>query len=396
MRTSPSTPSPAGWTGTGSGTARSRASCRCRTGNRHLLLGPWDHGARINVSPFRDAEEPRFDVLAEVLRFFDHYLYGPRHRARLPRRQCITSRCARKSWRAAPGWPPADRRRNAVPRRRQHAGVGADGRAARTDYKVDFAWGTRQQYSGRAPRCPRYPRPTIRIGRGATRPCSATPRSRCPRRWRSPDIPIVSLWIAASQGDAAIFAYLSEVEPDGRVRYVTEGVLRAIHRQEIRTRALPALELAVPRLQPGEGSADDAGTGGADSVCAAADLLGVPRRQPNPACHLGRGQGSFCADATWPATRSHSKVRRRAPFRARTAGPRAARRRWRWMNDPISPQRRPSSRAGRVRHARAREQGERYAGLGYWDRDRLGGPLLRQPARGPDQRLRDVRHADLP
>ncbi|MGE5151666.1 MAG: CocE/NonD family hydrolase C-terminal non-catalytic domain-containing protein, partial [Rhodospirillaceae bacterium] len=35
-----------------------------------------------------------------------------------------------------------------------------------------------------------------------------------------------------SEPDAAIFAYLSEVEADGSVRYVTEGVLRAIHRAE--------------------------------------------------------------------------------------------------------------------------------------------------------------------
>jgi uncharacterized protein len=31
---------------------------------------------------------------------------------------------------------------------------------------------------------------------------------------------------------AAVFVYLSEVEADGRVRYVTDGVLRALHRRE--------------------------------------------------------------------------------------------------------------------------------------------------------------------
>jgi putative CocE/NonD family hydrolase len=44
--------------------------------------------------------------------------------------------------------------------------------------------------------------------------------------------PVVSLWIASSEPDAAVFVYLSEVEADGTVRYVTEGVLRAIHRAE--------------------------------------------------------------------------------------------------------------------------------------------------------------------
>jgi hypothetical protein len=43
---------------------------------------------------------------------------------------------------------------------------------------------------------------------------------------------VLSLWLASSEPDAAIFAYLSEVEADGTVRYVTEGVLRAIHRTE--------------------------------------------------------------------------------------------------------------------------------------------------------------------
>ncbi|HEX3348112.1 MAG TPA: CocE/NonD family hydrolase, partial [Acetobacteraceae bacterium] len=41
---------------------------------RHLLIGPWDHGARVNVSPWRDAVAPRFSLDGELLRFFDHYL----------------------------------------------------------------------------------------------------------------------------------------------------------------------------------------------------------------------------------------------------------------------------------------------------------------------------------
>lgn len=48
--------------------------------NKHdrLLLGPWDHGARTNVSPWREEEGPQFNLLAEFLRFFDTHLLGPR------------------------------------------------------------------------------------------------------------------------------------------------------------------------------------------------------------------------------------------------------------------------------------------------------------------------------
>jgi predicted acyl esterase len=38
------------------------------------------------------------------------------------------------------------------------------------------------------------------------------------------------LWIEADQPDAALHLYLEEVAPDGRCRYVTEGMLRALHR----------------------------------------------------------------------------------------------------------------------------------------------------------------------
>jgi putative CocE/NonD family hydrolase len=43
---------------------------------------------------------------------------------------------------------------------------------------------------------------------------------------------VVDLWLASSEGDAAVHVYLSEVDADGTVRYVSEGVLRALHRKE--------------------------------------------------------------------------------------------------------------------------------------------------------------------
>jgi hypothetical protein len=42
---------------------------------------------------------------------------------------------------------------------------------------------------------------------------------------------VLTLSLAVSELDAALHVYLSEEEPDGRVRYVTEGVLRLLHRK---------------------------------------------------------------------------------------------------------------------------------------------------------------------
>ena len=71
---------------------------------QHLLLGPWDHGARVNVSPFRDAVEPRFNVQAEVLRFFDHSVME-RDTGLQAEAPVHYFTMGSETWRAARGWP---------------------------------------------------------------------------------------------------------------------------------------------------------------------------------------------------------------------------------------------------------------------------------------------------
>lgn len=197
--------------------------------DRRLLLGPWDHGARVNVSPFRDAEEPRFDVLAEVLRFFDEHLMG--RETGLGDEAPIHYFTMRDEvWRSASDWP--------VTRDVCLLQLADGGRLAtepsdpgRDTYQVDFTVGTGTR---------------TRVERLA----AIDTRSYYPD-WRGRDArmlsytsdpldgplevsghPIAVLRLAASEADAALHLYLAEVEPDGEARYVTEGVLRALHRQE--------------------------------------------------------------------------------------------------------------------------------------------------------------------
>lgn len=43
--------------------------------------------------------------------------------------------------------------------------------------------------------------------------------------------PVATLHVASTQEDGAFFVYLEDVAPDGTVRYLTEGMLRALHRK---------------------------------------------------------------------------------------------------------------------------------------------------------------------
>ncbi len=51
--------------------------------------------------------------------------------------------------------------------------------------------------------------------------------------------PIVTLRVATRSEDPAFFVYLEDVAPGGRVSYVTEGMLRAIHRKAANSATLP-------------------------------------------------------------------------------------------------------------------------------------------------------------
>ena len=57
--------------------------------------------------------------------------------------------------------------------------------------------------------------------------------------------PTVTLYVASTHEDGAFYAYLEDVGPDGRISYLTEGMLRAIHRRKADPAAAPYVPLGV-------------------------------------------------------------------------------------------------------------------------------------------------------
>ena len=198
--------------------------------NKRVLLGPWDHGARVNASPWRARQDPEFPLLGEILRFFDQYLAGRDTglEAEEPIHYFATHV---EEWRAAPSWPPVSgsKRFYTAPGRQLGAARANDGTA--DEVQADFTAGSGTQT--------RYERIA---GIDATNYYNDWPAREAKLLSFTTEAlgasleiaghPIVSLWLATSEPDAAIFAYLSEIEADGTMRYVTEGILRAIHRAE--------------------------------------------------------------------------------------------------------------------------------------------------------------------
>jgi putative CocE/NonD family hydrolase len=200
-----------------------------RNARRHLLLGPWDHGARSNASPFRRQAEPEFPLLAELLRFFDHYVVGadtglqneaPVHYFTM----------GEERWHAADTWPPIDA--PTVLHVARDARLASEPDIAGEDrYRVDFTLGTgaRTRY-GRLAALDVRDYYTDWNGRDARMLCYTSDPFAADHELSGH--PVVTLHVSASEADAALHVYLEDVAPDGTCRYVTEGMLRALHRKE--------------------------------------------------------------------------------------------------------------------------------------------------------------------
>ena len=196
---------------------------------RHLLLGPWDHGARIDCSPWRRTVEADFPIVGEILRFFDEYLMGID--TGLRREEPIHYFTQHDEvWRAAPSWPPVTAEEQLF--LDADARLTAGNAAAGTDeYRVDFGRGTGAQT--RYERIAAIDSRDYYVdwqGRDTAMLCYTAPPLPCD--WEVSGHVVADLYLSSSEPDAAIFVYLSEVEADGTVRYVTEGLLRALHRKE--------------------------------------------------------------------------------------------------------------------------------------------------------------------
>jgi len=218
-----------GWLdGAYAGAAAARFATLRSPANR-LLLGPWDHSLHV-VSPHGDLGRSRFDHAGELLRFLDQHVRGlATGLEREPRVHYYTE--GAETWRAADTWPPP-----AEPLVLYLAAEGALASAPPADaaaadaYDVDFGAGTGpasrwSALSGRPIGAP-YPDRAERDRRLLVYTSAPLPAA-----IEVTGQPVVTLQLASSATDGAFFAYLEDVAPDGRVEYVTEGLLRGLQRR---------------------------------------------------------------------------------------------------------------------------------------------------------------------
>jgi putative CocE/NonD family hydrolase len=173
-------------------------------------------------------QEPQFPLLAEVIRFFDEHLMAMDTglRAEAPIHYHTLHG---ETWQAAAQWPPIEACSRWFLHASRELSPSAPTQDARVRYQVRFTTGTGA--------CTRYER----LGALAVADYYADWNGREDRmlvftgEQLTSDLEltghaIVNLHVSTSERDASVFVYLSEIDADGRSRYITEGALRMLHR----------------------------------------------------------------------------------------------------------------------------------------------------------------------
>jgi predicted acyl esterase len=190
-----------------------------------LIIGPFNHGGDNHVDPFLPADtpiEPTLDEQFEMrLQFFDGLL----KEGTIPETGITYYTFNAGTWNTTEIWPPAGFTK-------QRWYFGANGLLT-TDAPTDDGTDEYTVYfsatTGDANRWGIVP-DVIYPDRAAEDDKLLTYTS-VPL---TTDVtitghPIVTLHVASTHSDGAFHVYLEDVAPDGRVTYITEGILRAIH-----------------------------------------------------------------------------------------------------------------------------------------------------------------------
>jgi putative CocE/NonD family hydrolase len=190
---------------------------------RRLMVRPIDHSAA-------DESGSDLDYAAEAHRWFDYWLKGIDNgiMREPPIHYYVMGAPKEQAWRASRTWPPANMTAKrfylgeaSLAPEPPAAAVVAD--AGTVDYSATT--GTKSRW--RAINWPHeYPDMRANDAKGLT-----YTTARLAMDTEIVGHAVLHLWLSADAPDADVFAYLEEVDSDGKSTYVTEGNLRASHRK---------------------------------------------------------------------------------------------------------------------------------------------------------------------
>ncbi len=245
-----------GWFDGGYGLAAIKRHLQHKNPENKLILGPWDHGGKRQISPYAIGPA-KFDHAQELLNFFNQHLknYQTGTHNETPI-QYYTMGAER--WNTTRHWPPPSSPTPFFLRTNNNLSVSPPQKESPPDtYHADptagtgphSRWNTLVGISLKDP----YPDRQEQDEKLMLYTSDALPED-----LEVTGHPVATVYLSANAKDTTVFVYLEDVTPEGQVHYVTEGELRALHRKLQPESSTPPLPLRTFRkkdqapLIPGE------------------------------------------------------------------------------------------------------------------------------------------------
>ena len=209
---------------------------------QRAVVGPWNHGGGQNASPYQTGKSQRVMQGFEWLRFFDHYLKGIDTGLDSEKRLYYFT-IGEERWKVTNTWPVAGTsmtrwffgENNSLSTEPPATGSTED------RYTINFETTTGEKN-----------RWHTQVGGQVVYPDRSEEDKKLLTYTSDPletDIeitghPVISLFVTSTHSDGAFYVYLEEVDESGKVTYLTEGQLRAVHR--LISRSQPPTRIPVP------------------------------------------------------------------------------------------------------------------------------------------------------
>ena len=200
---------------------------------RKVLIGPWDHGPRNNVSPYATSKKIDFNIHAEMLRFFDHYLKGIKNGIDEEPLYTYFS-VGDETWKNSAAWPPQNERTEKfyLSSDKTSVMVPTKIKGGTLDYTIDYtsSSGLTSGWNSLVPTYMHGPTNYPDRRKEDEKLLSFTSEE-LPANTAIAGTPVITLNFSADANDAGVFCYLEDVGPDSSVVYVTEGTFRPVQRK---------------------------------------------------------------------------------------------------------------------------------------------------------------------
>jgi putative CocE/NonD family hydrolase len=217
-----------GWFDGGYGLAAVKRHRQHHNPKNKLILGPWDHGGKRQISPYAIGPA-QFDHAQELIRFFNQHLKN--NQTGNPEEAPIKYyTMGAERWNTSTHWPPPSSPTQLYFQTNNQLSLELPQTPSPPDqYKVDPTSGTgkHSRWNTLVGISLKDPYPDRQEQDKKLLVYTMDPLH---KDLEVTGHPVATVYLSANATDTTLFVYLEDVTPEGQVHYVTEGELRALHR----------------------------------------------------------------------------------------------------------------------------------------------------------------------